>query len=58
MVRLQLILRKRNLTFGLRSGFDDDDDSALSVVLSTVQERFSVGWELDAVLYEDADWPF
>ena len=50
MVRLQLILRKRNLTFGLRSGFDDDDDS--------VQERFSVGWELDAVLYEDADWPF
>ena len=58
LVRLQLILRKRNLTFGLRSGFDDDDDSALSVVLSTVQERFSVGWELDAVLYEDADWPF
>lgn len=56
MVRLQLILRKRNLTYGLRSGFDDE--SALSVVLSTVPERFSVGWELDAVLYEDADWPF
>jgi hypothetical protein len=47
-VRLQLILRKRNLTYGLRSGHDD----------SSAPERFSVGWELDAVLYEDKDWPF
>lgn len=47
-VRLQLVLRKRDLTFGLRSGHEDE----------SAPERVSVAWELDAVLYEDADWPF
>jgi hypothetical protein len=45
-VRLQLILRKRNLTYDLRPEEGVD------------QGNFSVGWELDAVLYSDEDWPF
>ena len=47
-VVLQAILRKRNLSYGIRPGHAEGD----------MTEHFAVGWELDAVLYADADWPF